>query len=1010
MRAAVPSSALCLVLLAIGEEALAEQDFVAFESGHVRPLALAPDGSRLYAVNTPDNRLEILDVTPAGLVHTASVPVGMEPVAVAVRSSTEVWVVNHLSDSVSVVDVGSEPPRVRTTLLVGDEPRDIVFAGPGLRRAFITTAHRGQNRPGPPDFFTPGVGRADVWVFDADQVGSSPDIRPLANLTLFCDTPRALAATPDGRIVYAAAFASGNRTTAVPAGAIPRGAMPPPTTNFEGIQAPRTSLIVRHDGAHWRDPAGRIWDDQVRFSLPDKDVFALDAMADPPREIASYSGVGTVLFNMIVNPVTGRLYVSNLEARNEVRFEGRGEFAGSTVRGHVTETRITVVDAGSVSPRHLNSHIDYRTTPGPALERRRSVAFPLGMAVTRDGTVLYVAAFGSGAVYEIPTSALESADSLPQPLRRFPVAGGGPTGVVLDEVRGRLYTLARFDNAVVAFRLDERREIARVRLHDPEPPSLALGRRIFYDARKSSGHGDASCASCHVFGDTDGLAWDLGDPDASLTPNPNPFRFPAGFTAPPFHPMKGPMMTQTLRGINGTGPLHWRGDRTGGNVPGGDPMDSKAALLQFNGAFASLLGRAEPLPADEMDALAGFLLQLSHPPSPVRNLDNSLTPAQARGRDAFLAARTDAAGPCAFCHRLDPARGEFGTDGMSSVDGLPQLFKIPHLRALYAKVGMFGMPEDPLFQPGDNGFTGEQVRGFGYSNDGAVDTLPRFLRARVFSFPGGDPQRQDVAEFLLALDSDLAPIVGQQVTRTAANGAAADARIDLILQRAAVATPRRECDVIVKGVVNGEARGWVRLDSGLFRSDRAAETPLTEAQLRALARVPGQELTYTAVPPGSGVRMGVDRDRDGHLDRDELDQGSDPANPRSTPDDRDGDGAPNETDCAPDDAGASAVPAEVTGLAFAGNAWTLSWNSAAPASGPATVHDVARGLLANLPVGAGPGETCVAAGVPASTATDYSSPPSGSGYWYLARGRNACGAGTYGSAGNGEPRVTAACP
>ena len=41
--------------------------FVNFESGHVRPLALSPDGSRLFAVNTPDNRLEIYTVTAGGL-------------------------------------------------------------------------------------------------------------------------------------------------------------------------------------------------------------------------------------------------------------------------------------------------------------------------------------------------------------------------------------------------------------------------------------------------------------------------------------------------------------------------------------------------------------------------------------------------------------------------------------------------------------------------------------------------------------------------------------------------------------------------------------------------------------------------------------------------------------------------------------------------------------------------------------------------------------------------------
>src|SRR5262245_24876284 len=90
----------------------ARASFVTFESGQVRPIALSPDGSLLFAVNTPDNQLEIFSVAAPGLTHLAGVPVGMEPVAVAARSNTEVWVVNHLSDSISVVDVGSSPPRV----------------------------------------------------------------------------------------------------------------------------------------------------------------------------------------------------------------------------------------------------------------------------------------------------------------------------------------------------------------------------------------------------------------------------------------------------------------------------------------------------------------------------------------------------------------------------------------------------------------------------------------------------------------------------------------------------------------------------------------------------------------------------------------------------------------------------------------------------------------------------------------------------------------------------------
>src|SRR5512140_3221491 len=60
--------------------------FTEFESGQVRPLALSPDKQHLFAVNTPDNRLEIFRVKTNRLIHTASIPVGLEPVAVAART------------------------------------------------------------------------------------------------------------------------------------------------------------------------------------------------------------------------------------------------------------------------------------------------------------------------------------------------------------------------------------------------------------------------------------------------------------------------------------------------------------------------------------------------------------------------------------------------------------------------------------------------------------------------------------------------------------------------------------------------------------------------------------------------------------------------------------------------------------------------------------------------------------------------------------------------------------
>ncbi|NNL10343.1 MAG: hypothetical protein HKO84_01085, partial [Pseudomonadales bacterium] len=178
-------------------------------------------------MNTPDNRLEIYDVSVDGLAHVASVPVGLEPVAVAPRNNSEVWVVNHLSDSVSIVDVTTSPPQVSGTLLVGDEPRDIVFGGTGGNRAFISTAHRGQHRShislngvigaGDPQLTTPGIGRADVWLFDANNTQTNAAVggMPLGIVTVFSDTPRALAVSPDGNTVYVAAHMSGNQTTTI---------------------------------------------------------------------------------------------------------------------------------------------------------------------------------------------------------------------------------------------------------------------------------------------------------------------------------------------------------------------------------------------------------------------------------------------------------------------------------------------------------------------------------------------------------------------------------------------------------------------------------------------------------------------------------------------------------------------------------------------------------------------------------------------------------------------------
>ncbi len=72
--------------------------------------------------------------------------------------------------------------------------------------------------------------------------------------------------------------------------------------------------------------------------------------------------------------------------------------------------------------------------------------------------------------------------------------------------------MTRFDHGISIVDTKKRTEAAHVQMHTPEPPSVVTGRRFLYDAKSSSSHGDSSCASYHVFGDLDSLAWDLGNP------------------------------------------------------------------------------------------------------------------------------------------------------------------------------------------------------------------------------------------------------------------------------------------------------------------------------------------------------------------------------------------------------------------------------------------------------------------------------------------------------------------
>lgn len=829
-----------------------------FESGPVRPIALSADGQHLFVTNRPAHCLEIYAVEGDTLRLVSSIAVGLEPVAVAERNSNEVWVVNHLSDSVSVVRLDGTP-RVLRTLQVGDEPRDVVFAGPNRDRAFITAAWRGQNRAGTDSLtlLNPGQGRADVWIYDASRLDDSLNANPLTILTLFADTPRALAVSADGSTVYAAPLFSGNGTTTLHRDAV-QGRKPGPAASSDGTPAPDTGLIVKFDGAAWRDEAKTDWSSSVKFSLPDYDLFAIDASAAIPTVRQRVSGVGTTLFNMAVHPQSGKVYVSNTDARNHVRFEGPG-LRASTVRGNVAESRISVVEAaaGSVDAVHLNSHVNFQLPQSQAInaaDKARSLSQPTAMVFSPNGDTLYVAALGSNKVAALATASLSSTAFVADSSHHIPVADG-PAGLALNASGSRLYVYSHTAHRVTIVNTATRSVVNSNALFTPDSLRVRTGRRFLYDANLTSSNGTTACASCHTFGDMDHLAWDLGNPDDAPKTNTNAYVANSPKTTPRFHPMKGPMTTQTLRGMLGNGPTHWRGDRIGSNrqtVRGKLESLEEASFKEFNPAFVSLVGRQTPLSDTEMQAFTDFAMALRMPPNPVRALDNSLSVAENTGRDIYLNSNNiTLLGSCNHCHTLNAAAGRFGTGGLMTFEGLriTENFKVPQLRNAYQKVGMFG------FSGNAGAGTGPQIRGFGFSNDGGVDTLVNFFSDPVFNFPApAVTTRQQVAAFMLAMDSDLLPVVGQQVTWRPGAPPSVEARLTLLRQQARITTPRATCDLVARATIDGTTYSGIQQTDGSWQmrsGNRVDDTALLK-----LATV-SQPLTFTCLPPGDGKRVAL---------------------------------------------------------------------------------------------------------------------------------------------------------
>ncbi|MCA8956893.1 MAG: hypothetical protein KDC87_12520 [Planctomycetes bacterium] len=779
-----------VLVAALSQPAFA-QAFVHYESPQVHPIACSADGSRLFAVNTPDQRLAVFSLAdPTRPVLVREISVGLEPVSVRPRTEDEVWVVNYLSDSISVVSVSRG--IVTATIPIKDEPTDVVFAG---GKAFVSVS-----------------GDDEVRVFD-------PLTHKLeTTIPVFGDEPRNLTVSGDGKRVWAVVHRSGNETTILPENLAPK---PPQPTNPRLPNAPQAGLII-----HSEDPTYRSLHDVV---LPDYDLVEIDVAT---RAVAKYyPAVGTINFAAAQRPGTEELWVANTEARNLVRFV-------TAVRGHAVDNRVTRVDtgaAGTVTTFDLNPGIDYAKLPNDAA-LATALAQPTDVVWDARGESMYVAAFGtdrigvvdkSGAVVgriEVGNATGSSVD---------PRHKRGPRGLALHDGAGVLFVLNRLSNSITGIATASRKVLFEISLPDPTPAPIREGRGFLYDA-KLSGNGTFSCAACHVDGDVDGLAWDLGDPGGDMFT----VRQPQPIGNQTLHPMKGPMVTQTLRGLRGMAPFHWRGD--------------KSALTDFNNAFDSLMGKTE-LSAADMASLVTYLESIEMPPNPKQNLDRTLaTQDQKDGEQFFRNVVFNGGLKCIDCHSLPTGSNLLVIP--SKLLQEPQSMKTAQLRNIYKREGFTKTAQG-------------RKSGFGLTHDGVKENVFDFLGLPVFGSLSTDVvNRNRLRAFVTALDTGTAPAVGYQVTIDAARWSAASATVLLLLDRAAAT----DIELIVKGTIDGERHGML-FDPvrNQFVLDQQVAAPLSRSALLAKVTSGNALLTVTGVPPGTGRRAAIDRDGDGVLDGDE---------------------------------------------------------------------------------------------------------------------------------------------
>lgn len=561
--------------------------------------------------------------------------------------------------------------------------------------------------------------------------------------------------------------------------------------------------------------------------LRDHDLFRITPDA---RVLPAASATGSSLFAAGKNPVSGQLWQLGTDAKNkDPRRVGEPALRGDFISNQLA--MVNLDSAAIVVPERVLDLDDVDPLfPGVQFEATRSVGQPYALDFDEEGRGYVVGLLSRNVTQLSSTGAF---------LREWNV-GSIPRGILVDPKGAFAYVYCWGDNAVERYELGSPQPVKSRTLSvglDPTPELEREGRKLYFDASFSM-HGNASCASCHVETESDMLAWDLSDL--------------------PFDD-KGPLITQTMRGIGDQFPLHWRGERK--------------RLIDFNAAFDGLLGGStlDTTPGGEFDQFKAYVQSLEQPANPGthpdRVLDASFDP---NGGDAIAGQALffdDVTGSCNMCHEVPTGTNNEPQRGVSETEGLDRRAHIvvPSFNGLWRKAQPTA--ESVTLTSGLSAI--RPTNGSGLLAAGASPSLPSFLRQFFVLTP---QQELDVEAFLKQFDSGLAPAVHRAWLLNEASQQSVGAELQSYLLPQALAG---NADVAVFGRADlghgmRDLRWFWDASLALFvPEDSTLPANDLETFLGAAARGKAQ-LVFMGLPVGKGERVGVDQDGDDLFNRDEL--------------------------------------------------------------------------------------------------------------------------------------------